>query len=596
MLQTMVLDIRLLGRPHAEVDGRAVPGPRGRKAWALLAVLLLAERPVSRRSAAGLLFPDADDPLGALRWTLSQLRRALGDHLSIEGDPVVVRLAPGCRVDVTDLLGEQLDGAGEPAGLDPLATLLDGADGLAGPDFDLWLTAARHRLEEAQGARLRQAADRALAAARPSAAVAAAAGAVVAEPHQVDARATLVSSLVAAEDHQAALAQLQQWSRWIRQELVIGRLMGEGSATDGDRAPPPADLDTLCRIEAGQAAMAAGAVPSGLEHLRDAVRLAARRDDERLQATALFTLGGSLVHAVAAHATEGTQALQEAARLARRSGDHGLVAEALRDLAYVENTTGRVASTRRLLAAAANEAGDDAHAMSAVRAIEGMFLADRGQHGRALRALRDSARLAESAGRMRQAAWSISIASRSLLLRDELDTAAEYAEQSLQIVLEERWTAMLPWMEAILAELDLAAGRVEAAERRLRHAWSLSLVLGDWCWQGMAARGLGMVAFARGDLPEALRWLEEAVRRAAQDEDRYVWIHGWVQEALCRVSVAARLPRAAADIARLTAIAARSSQPEFAARAELHRAALGPRSSRNRARTLAGAVDNPALV
>jgi hypothetical protein len=199
----------------------------------------------------------------------------------------------------------------------------------------------------------------------------------------------------------------------------------------------------------------------------------------------------------------------------RRSGDHGLVAEALRDLAYVENTSGRAASTRRLLAAAAAAAGDDAHAMSSVRAIQGMFL----------------------------------------------------------------------------------AGRVQAAERRLGHVWSLSLVLGDWCWQGTAARGLGMVAFARGDLPEALRWLEEAVRRAAQDQDRDVWIHAWVQEALCRVSVAAGLPCAAADVARLTALAARSRLPEFAVRAELHRAALGPRSSRgDRARTLAAAVDNPALV
>ena len=50
--------------------------------------------------------------------------------------------------------------------------------------------------------------------------------------------------------------------------------------------------------------MAAGAVPAGLEHLRDAVRLAARRDDDQLHATALVALGGWLVHSVAAHATE----------------------------------------------------------------------------------------------------------------------------------------------------------------------------------------------------------------------------------------------------------------------------------------------------
>ena len=51
----MVLHIRLLGRPRAEFDGRPMPGPRGRKTWALLAVLLLADQPSSRRSLANLL-------------------------------------------------------------------------------------------------------------------------------------------------------------------------------------------------------------------------------------------------------------------------------------------------------------------------------------------------------------------------------------------------------------------------------------------------------------------------------------------------------------------------------------------------------------
>jgi DNA-binding SARP family transcriptional activator len=576
----MVLNIRLLGRPRAEVDGREVPGPRGRKAWALLAVLLLADSPPSRRSLAGLLFPDAGDPLGALRWTLSQLRRALRGHAAIGGDPVVVRLGPGCRVDVTPLLDDRDGGpdGGAAGDLDLPEVLLDGADGIAGPDLDLWLTAARHRVDAARGARLRRAAEGALAAAEPSIAVTAAARALVAEPDHAAARATLVGSLVAAGDHAAALAQLRHWSAWIRQELRIGRLMGDNRGVGQD--PPSGDPDVICRIEAGQAAMAAGAVPTGLEHLRDATRLAAGRGDERLHATALFALGGSLVHAVAAHAVEGTQALREAARLARRAGDRRLVAEALRDLAYVENAGGRVEATRRLLSAAAAAAGGDAGALSSVRAIEGMFLADRGAHGRALRALRESVHLAESTGRTRQAAWSLSIASRSLLEQGELEGAAEYAEQCLQLAVEERWTAMLPWMEAILADLDLADGRVGQAERRLRHAWSLGLVLNDWCWQAMAARGLGLAAFARGDLPGALRWLEEAGRRAAHDHDRYAWIHAWTQEATCRVTVAARLPRAKADVSLLAALAAGSQQPGFAARANLHRAALGASSAR----------------
>jgi hypothetical protein len=164
------------------------------------------------------------------------------------------------------------------------------------------------------------------------------------------------------------------------------------------------------------------------------------------------------------------------------------------------------------------------------------------------------------------------------------------------MAVEERWIAMRPWMDAILAELDLAGGRVAEAEERLRDAWSLSLVLGDWCWQGMTARGLGLAAFARGNLSQAMRWLEEAGRRARRSHDRYVWIHAWVQDAVCRVTVAAELPRAVDDVTCLAELAARTSQPDFVVRADLHRAALGVPSARGRAATLAATIDNPALA
>ena len=72
----MTLHIHLLGKPHAELDGAVLALPVRRKGWALLAVLLLSERPPSRRGLAELLFPDADDPLRALRWSLSRLRGA----------------------------------------------------------------------------------------------------------------------------------------------------------------------------------------------------------------------------------------------------------------------------------------------------------------------------------------------------------------------------------------------------------------------------------------------------------------------------------------------------------------------------------------
>src|SRR4051812_7080846 len=78
--------VRLLGRPR--VEGQQ---PRGRKAWALLARVALTERPLSRRELAAELFADADDPLGALRWALGELRRVLDVGAGLGGDPVRLR-------------------------------------------------------------------------------------------------------------------------------------------------------------------------------------------------------------------------------------------------------------------------------------------------------------------------------------------------------------------------------------------------------------------------------------------------------------------------------------------------------------------------
>ena len=68
--------------------------------WALLAYLLITESAPSREWLSELLFSDADDPLNALSWNLTQLRELLGPESSIGGEPVVLRLPPGTFVDV----------------------------------------------------------------------------------------------------------------------------------------------------------------------------------------------------------------------------------------------------------------------------------------------------------------------------------------------------------------------------------------------------------------------------------------------------------------------------------------------------------------
>src|SRR6478672_11634790 len=86
------LSVQLLGRPGLEVDGASGYRFRSRKSWAVLAFLLLGERPPTRSQLAALLFSEADDPARALRWSLTEIRRALGPGATIDGDPVVLHL------------------------------------------------------------------------------------------------------------------------------------------------------------------------------------------------------------------------------------------------------------------------------------------------------------------------------------------------------------------------------------------------------------------------------------------------------------------------------------------------------------------------
>src|SRR5215472_7085105 len=136
-VRSMVM-IRLLGKPAVERASRPQRPPRGRKAWALLAYLLLEEQPPSRRQLAQMLFGEADDPLRALRWTLAELRRCIGEGFRLDGDPLRCEIGADIRVDVRLLADE--GGDGDEAGLlDLTGELLEGIDLSGNELFDSWL-------------------------------------------------------------------------------------------------------------------------------------------------------------------------------------------------------------------------------------------------------------------------------------------------------------------------------------------------------------------------------------------------------------------------------------------------------------------------
>jgi DNA-binding SARP family transcriptional activator len=589
--------VRLLGAPSIEVDGvpAAAPAPRGRKAWALLAYLVLAERPPTRQRLAALLFPGADDPLGALRWSLAQLRRSLRPHAELSGDPVRLVLAPGVRTDVS-WLGGTSDGW-PPTPLD--GELLEGMTFDGCPGYETWLLVERRRLAAASEALRHEVVLSELAARNYDVAVDLAGRLVSANPLEENYQALLVRCLAASGRREAALEQVARCVALFRRELGTdpSAAVRAADSPGAGRGQPVAvgRSAAAAQLEAGEAAVDAGAVDAGLDCLRRAVDEAGAAGAPDLRRRALVVLGGALVHSARGRDEEGAAVLHEALADARAAGDQAMAARACRELGFIDVQAGRRARAEGWLGTAEQLAGDDGE-RAAVLGVRGMNLSDMGQYGRALPFLQRSVELAAGVGNRRQAAWSASLVGRVHLLRGETDAAARALEESIALVAAERWMAFAPWPESLRAELFRVAGEAAAAADQYAHAFALACQLGDACWEGVAARGSGLMMADAGDLAAALRWLEDGVARCTRWPDTYQWVNGYLLDAACEVTVAARDPSAPRWVDRFADVAARGGMRELVVRSHVHRARLGQPGAADAARATVADVENPVLT
>lgn len=593
-----MLTIRLLGPPAILRDGRPVRSPRGRKAWAVLSYVLLAERPPSRTHLAELLFSDADDPLGALRWSLAELRRALGVSGVLSGDPVATTLGDDVVVDVGLLTGEHADTT--PL-LDVGGELLEGVHLANNLDFESWLLVERHRVSASVEAQLRQAAVALLATGRASEAIAYASRAVARNPLEEGNHELLVRSLAMTGDRTAALRQIAVCEDILRRELGIeaSAALREAASAGSDSPMVPAlsgRAAAASQLEAGRAAIAAGAVDAGLQCLRRAVAEAARCRDAALQGRASAALGGALVHAARGRDEEGAVVLHEAILLATRTGDRTTAVTAHRELGFVEVQAGRRKTGDTWLAKAQALAETDEE-FAAVLGVRGMNASDSGDYPAAFEHLAESVERAGRCADHRQQAWSLSILARAHLLRAERSQAAAALSRSLELVHAQRWMAFLPWPQTLRAELDLYAGDIDAAADGLEQAWVLACQLNDPCWEGMAARGLGLLNACRGDHVAATKWLGEAAFRSNRVPDRYQWVHAYVLDAVISTALDHDdQDRARPLVASLASLAARCDMGELVVRAHVHRSRLGDQTALASARLLGAHIDNPALT
>lgn len=594
----MGLAIHLLGRPWAERDGEVLPPPRGRKAWALLCYLTLASRPVAREQLASLLFAEADDPLGALRWNLAELRRLLGQSDALKGPRVGLSLPPGTYLDVRVLTSESWLAASQVPGLGQ--ELLAGVDLPASPGFEAWLLNERRRMMASSAAALREAALIRLSRNDVEEACRLAAGLVALEPLEEANQALLIRCYVVAGDEGAAARQLAGCIDLFRRELGADPGPSVTSAMRAGRpvwraAVPAGAAAGRAQLEAGRAALKAGVVDAGIQCLSRAAAECQAAGDWPLQATAMFELGSALVHCGRHRFEEGAAVLHELLPQAESRADRLLQAATMRELGWVELLAARYQRCQAWLHQALAVADDDARETAAARCVLGMALTEVGRYAESMSQLRQAIELADRIGDTRTAGLSRVMLGKAHLLRRELDAGRPYLEHALDSFRSAGWTWLLPWPEAYLGELELHAGNLKVAQGLNEHAFALAHEISDPCFLAKSEANLGLLAAARGDTDAALNRLESARLWLVKTPD-HTWSLAYAIDAACLVGASRGLPEAVGWINDLEVLAGRTGMREMAARAYLHRYTLsGKNSDLAAAAGLAADVDNPYL-
>lgn len=548
--------IHLLGVPRLfKADGSAIE-LRGQKAWGLLTYLVAQRGPVSRQQLARLLFEDADDPLGALRWNLTELRRALGSE-NLRGDTLLLDRSGIEFIDVEVLRHGRSSDAVLLPGLD--RELLEGLDFANSASFEAWLNAERRRTRTTTQAVLNEAALGRLAAGAAREAVDLAARLLVLDPLNENAQVLLVRCLAAAGDGVGAARQAAACRDLFQRELGVapGPALADALHTVTATAvmrPAGGRAGALAQLEAGEAAIGAGVLEAGLQCLRRAIVDSDATGDPVLRARARIALGSALVHAARGRDSEGAAALHEALAIGAIEAP-GLVAAACRELGYVEFLLGHYDRALTWVERAKSPALGHLAEQGRIATLEGSILSDMACYGESLQSLRQARLWCLEAGDTKQAVYADSMIGRTLVLTNQLDEAERVLEACVDQA-RRTWTAFLPWPESFRAEVDLLRGRVDRAAERFEQAFALGCQLSDPCWEGIAGRGLGLVAAARGHAPQATEIFIDTLQRCARLPDAYVWGRAYVMESLCRLAVEQRDPRAQTWVGQLLAVSA----------------------------------------
>jgi tetratricopeptide (TPR) repeat protein len=511
--------IRLLGDPAILDEGGRVRPLRGFQAWALLARVLLARQPLDRRTLSAELFPETADPLGALRWCLASLRKALDCADCLIGDPVVFGQSDTIRVDVWNLDADDFD-------VEAAGPLLGSIEPRSSPEFATWLLVERARIAGVVDSRLRQDTIGALSVGDTARAVRLAELGARQNPFEESAHILLVKSLALSGQYEAATRHVEATEAVFLAELgerPSPALRSAARRTTSDR-PGGISAETFVTslIQSGQAALSAGAVETGVDCLRRAVSDAETIKDNALRACATLELGTALVHSLRGSDDEGAVLLMQSTELARVAGDAAIAAAGFQELGYVEALAGRRPVAARYLSQALDLA-QDPNDLAGIHAVIGFNLVDWGRVAEGLEHYELALDHARSAGNRRRETWALGLGGWGMLAAGRLADADRWLGDCLALIEQQHWIAFHPWPVAVLSESRLRQD-ISPADLRpaLEQACALSCHLQDPCWEAAVARALALTYAAENDLVRAMGWLNEARRRSVRNTDGYV--------------------------------------------------------------------------
>jgi len=418
-------------------------------------------------------------------------------------------------------------------------------------------------------------------------------------PYDENAHVLLVRCLCATGDREAAARHVASCVDLFRRELGVDPQEALQAAMAQHKAPARSRVSgrtaVLATLEAGEAALAAGVVETGVQRKREAVAAAREVGDRELLAKALVSLGGALVHSARGTDEEGAAALHEGTTLAEQVERDDIAATGWREISWVQFLRAQYERAEDSLQRTTELAAGRNEELAWVDVVRGASRHDLGDYAAAGESLRSGVERAMQLGTGQPLGQALTLLGRYHLLRGEIEDALHVLDQALDEAEARGMTAFVPWPEAFRGELDLALGDIDSAEARFEHAFALGCEVGDACWESIGIRGLGFVAAARGDISRALELLVDAPKLCRRLPDTYLWIEVYGLDALCSVAVDHGAEGAVGWINELERISARRGIRELLLHATVYRARLGEPGAAEAARSMAMQIDNPAL-